>query len=534
MSTAFASLLACGMAYAAVPFAVDTVGLRAVLHQDVRVLWLGDSYCVPYGERPSGASLLSWRIDRWSAYAMGDGPNWSFMKYDLLDPSVATVDAENGYRLFQTGPDAVVRYALPLWRLREYHGEASTPTDLIRYRFVPGDVSLGFVGSFAAPGQTAMVRTMMLEPPGSPPMLPGVRLTPDGGATVSFDPRVSTRPKRLDGLDPDVDAPSPPADGQIWASPVDVPVTLDASDRFGLTLGVDAAEPGGGYVFPAGLAAYSTDKGARVPGLYFTVLADTSWSYQGFGLDLPSGVSPAIVKTYSQEQLEHWLDVTTIDPAQPIYVFFIVNVEDIEPAVAAAQMEAAVNQTEAAAAHVGAEVARFCFVIPWMHRIEGQDILGRHEEQRDAAFALANARADVSAVSIYDYTDGVMFNGSAESKQWLADHGYDHFTYGGFTADLSVDGGGPNGGLLDIYRSHPASRDAGAFFAHVIEKAIVDACPADYAEPYGVLDLADITGFLTRFIDQKPSADLADPIGVHDLADVTAFVTSFLAGCSGN
>ncbi len=54
---------------------------------------------------------------------------------------------------------------------------------------------------------------------------------------------------------------------------------------------------------------------------------------------------------------------------------------------------------------------------------------------------------------------------------------------------------------------------------------------ADIAEPFGVLDLADIAGFTTAFTGQQPAADLAAPFGVYDLADLAAFVTAFTGGC---
>ena len=55
--------------------------------------------------------------------------------------------------------------------------------------------------------------------------------------------------------------------------------------------------------------------------------------------------------------------------------------------------------------------------------------------------------------------------------------------------------------------------------------------PADLAEPFGVLDLADISFFMTAFIAQDPAADLAPPAGVFDLADLSAFVSAFVGGC---
>lgn len=56
-------------------------------------------------------------------------------------------------------------------------------------------------------------------------------------------------------------------------------------------------------------------------------------------------------------------------------------------------------------------------------------------------------------------------------------------------------------------------------------------CLADLAEPIGLLDLADVIGFISAFQSQQPAADLAPPCGLFDLADVTAFVTEFSLGC---
>jgi hypothetical protein len=55
--------------------------------------------------------------------------------------------------------------------------------------------------------------------------------------------------------------------------------------------------------------------------------------------------------------------------------------------------------------------------------------------------------------------------------------------------------------------------------------------PADLAEPFGVLDLGDISAFVSAFTAQDPAADLAEPFGVFDLADLGAFVSAFIEGC---
>jgi len=55
--------------------------------------------------------------------------------------------------------------------------------------------------------------------------------------------------------------------------------------------------------------------------------------------------------------------------------------------------------------------------------------------------------------------------------------------------------------------------------------------PADFAEPFGVLDLADLVAFAQAYTVNDPATDLAEPFGVWDLADITEFVMLFTAGC---
>jgi hypothetical protein len=58
------------------------------------------------------------------------------------------------------------------------------------------------------------------------------------------------------------------------------------------------------------------------------------------------------------------------------------------------------------------------------------------------------------------------------------------------------------------------------------------ACsPADVAPPFGVLDLADVQGFIGAFVAGDSAADLAAPFGVLDLADLQAFIAAFNGGC---
>ena len=59
-----------------------------------------------------------------------------------------------------------------------------------------------------------------------------------------------------------------------------------------------------------------------------------------------------------------------------------------------------------------------------------------------------------------------------------------------------------------------------------------DGCVlADLAPPLGILDLADVGGFIDAFLAGAQVADLAAPFGIFDLADITTFIDGFLAGC---
>ncbi len=93
-------------------------------------------------------------------------------------------------------------------------------------------------------------------------------------------------------------------------------------------------------------------------------------------------------------------------------------------------------------------------------------------------------------------------------------------------ADTSVIG--PITGSVVIMSNDP---DVPSFEFTISGDIIAASCPADLAEPFGVLDLADIGAFTSGFLAQSAIADLAEPIGVFDLADINVFVGSFTAGC---
>ena len=92
---------------------------------------------------------------------------------------------------------------------------------------------------------------------------------------------------------------------------------------------------------------------------------------------------------------------------------------------------------------------------------------------------------------------------------------------------MSTDATGIISGTLFIQSNDPEQ----PVLEILLSGEVLDSCLADLAEPFGILDLADINAFTTAFFAQDPLADLAPPFGVLDLADINAFTESFFAGC---
>jgi hypothetical protein len=102
----------------------------------------------------------------------------------------------------------------------------------------------------------------------------------------------------------------------------------------------------------------------------------------------------------------------------------------------------------------------------------------------------------------------------------------------GFQRPSSVDVAGCGTNSINASVEYVAiNRDFDANADGVLDGCGPGCSIADLAEPFGVLDLADISAFVAAFSGGDASVDLAEPFGVFDLADVVAFVTAFGAGC---
>ncbi len=111
----------------------------------------------------------------------------------------------------------------------------------------------------------------------------------------------------------------------------------------------------------------------------------------------------------------------------------------------------------------------------------------------------------------------------------IADTGMEEDTW----LESELTGIAPDGAVearLVLLFSQPASNPGGAVFVDSVTFTARQLCPADLAEPFGVLDLADINLFILAFLSRDPIADL-DGNGVYDLTDITLFTPAFVDGC---
>ncbi len=65
----------------------------------------------------------------------------------------------------------------------------------------------------------------------------------------------------------------------------------------------------------------------------------------------------------------------------------------------------------------------------------------------------------------------------------------------------------------------------------LVSVSVNQACPADLAAPFGVLDVSDISAFLSLFSAGDPAVDYAEPDGEFTVDDVLSFLIFYTQGC---
>jgi len=130
-----------------------------------------------------------------------------------------------------------------------------------------------------------------------------------------------------------------------------------------------------------------------------------------------------------------------------------------------------------------------------------------------SAFGDADNGLDSGSAYVFDLAAG------AETLKLLPSDGE---AGDGFGVATSCDG---DHVLAGAYRVDDNGLNAGAAYLFGLPCNV-----ADFDEPFGQLDLADIVAFVTAFQAQEDSADLDDS-GVFDLADIVLFAAAMGTGC---
>lgn len=154
----------------------------------------------------------------------------------------------------------------------------------------------------------------------------------------------------------------------------------------------------------------------------------------------------------------------------------------------------------------------------------------------------AGFNSDVQELTVFDDGSGPALYASGNFE--AANGGIDHIAKWNGTSWEQV-GAGANANVFGAYVFDAGEGEAlhfggsfasaGGIFSSRVVSLVADEAggcnAADNAEPFGVLDLADVQGFITAFTMGGDAGDIAEPFGVFDLADVQAFVVAFTGGC---
>jgi len=96
---------------------------------------------------------------------------------------------------------------------------------------------------------------------------------------------------------------------------------------------------------------------------------------------------------------------------------------------------------------------------------------------------------------------------------------------------LALFAGADASGTWVLTVSDRSSYDAGVLRSVCLNITLSQACAADLAEPFGVLNFFDVAAFIGLYAQQDPAADLAAPFGAFNFFDVSAYIGAYNTGC---
>jgi len=505
--------------------------MAELLRNDARMVVMGDSYACSWFFRVPPAFLRVWPIPRIGAVEGGARQYHDIIRGLPISNQVEYVAASDDLGYTVERQESVPDYfALPLRGMLEIHADENLVPGygnrllefrLQNYRFEPG-----VHGAFSRAGDHIRFRMLYRSQSDTSLQLPSIDLQDYWGDVSTMDLLEHARGFLHLGEDPLVGRA--PAARQVNATLPDIDVDNDIANLLRVGVSLDPSFIGSNtYLDVAGALYYHVDKkGERLPGLYYSYLVDDSWNYAGFCSN--NEASHAFDKRFSREQAVHWLDATTLDPAQPVVFTWYVAPETLNYDDSLAVFEQMIDELDAVGNEVGLADVRHLLVISHMYYFggglgDGEVAHGYMLAQQNAAFTLAQERSNVAAASIYGATDGTLFDGSEECLQWLIERGFENFQLGGLMTDLV----NPPiaGGLLDASRVHPLGDEGASFFAAVLGDLIREAgCPADLS-PDGLINIHDLLLVLGHW-NESGEMDL-DGDGVVNVGELLAVLDAW-------
>ena len=534
-SSAFSSVLITAYAIAGstlgIPSGISSThsenleGMAQMLRGDVRVIVMGDSFSTPNWSRVPTASLLAWPLHKVSAIG-GGAPQNSQLIRALAEcspvESLSWVDDQR-YTIMRSSQNQQY-FALPVRSIREIFTDDSFSTvysdRLFQFRFDDSVMQTGYSGEFSEGGDTLLFRLLYWSSPNpTTESLEEVHIKDLNTLTATINLCNQARSYWHLNENPNKQTRNC-VPLQINATGLDFEAINDVDNM--LRIRIAATEPLTGtnkYFHPAGGIYYHADEaGLRIPGFYYSYMADDGWTLEGFGNN--SVPTSEMDKSFSEEQFTHWLDVTTLDRNQPVVFYWYFNVEWLHYADVKVAMENMIAQAELSSERVGISTRQHLLVMPHMVKFgslgNSAEAHGWVQEARDAMRDIASEQPNVSFASIYDATDGMLFNGSDAGINWLENHGFTTFECGTSVYDLAH--GDSQGDLLDAAELHPWGNYSSTFFAAVLGNIIRDAgCPADIVED-GTIDIKDLLQIIGEYGGSgEGDINNDEVVNIHDI-----------------
>ena len=476
--------------------AISLGDIASILRGDVRVIAIGDSYSTAFWSRTVMSGMQTWPIPKISAVSGGAGIGPAILQItSTCSPFSNILSADSlGYTVERQNTDPLF-FTLPIRGIKEIYGdETFLPEDssgtLFEFRLNGDELNTSVHGAFSYTDDSVRFR-LLYRSPSNPSQQPlSLKLQDDGKQVLAFDPRNDARKMWHLGEVPDENGRVPIA-SQINASATDLSVVnmLDSNAKVRLVENSPINSTSAYFQIAGGIYYHVDDLGNPREGFYYSSLADDSWEYIGHGSNHEGNNTHD--KEYSEEQLLHWLDVTTLRREQPVVFMWMFNIEELTYENFLSQFTNMINQADSAADQVGITETYHLIITPHMSYSAGggneaRAFIATHEQ---AAEMLASTKPNVATVSVYQETDGIYFNGTTTASQWLVDHGFDAFEVGLETINLAEE---YYGNLLSADGLHPRNDDAASFFAAVVGNALRrEGCPADVSVD-GYIDVHDL------------------------------------------